>query len=146
MQDVMLADISGTKNKEYLKAKMEEFETNSKIKSIRDSNVFKKGHQPRTNKVKDEKGYLVTGSHGVLDRWCNHISQVLNVRGVNEVRQTEIHTEEPIVPELSAFEPELAIEELKSHKSPGVDQIPAELIKVRGKTIYSEIHKLIISS
>jgi hypothetical protein len=30
---VKLADISGTKNKEYLKAKMEEFEFNSKIKN-----------------------------------------------------------------------------------------------------------------
>ena len=69
----------------------------------------------------------------------------MNVHGVNDVRQTEIHTEEPLVPEPSAFEPELAIERLKSHKSPGVDQIPAEMIKARGKTICSEIHELIIS-
>jgi len=34
---------------------------------------------------------------------------------------------------------------LKSHKSPGIDQIPAELIKAGGKTIRSEIHQLIIS-
>jgi len=45
------------------------------------------------------------------------------------------------VPEPSAFEVELAIEELKSHKSPGIDQIPAELIKAGGKTI----HELVIS-
>ena len=32
-----------------------------------------------------------------------------------------------------------------SHKSPGIDQIPAELIKAGGKTIRCEIHKLIIS-
>ena len=36
-------------------------------------------------------------------------------------------------------------EKLKSHKSPGIDQIPAELIKAEGKTIHYEIHKLIIS-
>jgi hypothetical protein len=30
--------------------------------------------------------------------------------------------------ELSVFEVELAIEKLKSHKSPGVDHIPAEFI------------------
>jgi hypothetical protein len=34
---------------------------------------------------------------------------------------------------------------VKSHKSPGIDQIPAELIKAAGKIIRSEIHKLIIS-
>jgi len=33
----------------------------------------------------------------------------------------------------------------KSHKSPGTDQIPAELIKAGGRTIRLEIHKLIIS-
>ena len=45
------------------------------------------------------------------------------------------------MPELSASGFEMAIEKLKRHKSPGIDQIPAELIKVGGKTIYSEIHK-----
>jgi hypothetical protein len=31
------------------------------------------------------------------------------------------------------------------HKSPGIDQIPAELIKAGGRIFLSEIHKLIIS-
>jgi len=43
------------------------------------------------------------------------------------------------------FEIELAIEKLKSHKSPGTDQISAELIKAGSRTIHYEIHKLIIS-
>ena len=36
-------------------------------------------------------------------------------------------------------------EKLKRHKSRGIDQILAELIKVGGGTIRCEIHKLIIS-
>jgi hypothetical protein len=52
---------------------------------------------------------------------------------------------EPLVPEPSAFEVEMAIGKLKSHKSTGIDQIPAELIKAGGRIIRSEIHKLIIS-
>jgi hypothetical protein len=39
---------------------------------------------------------------------------------------------------------ERAIEKLKRHNSPGIDQIPAELIKGRSSTIRSEIHKLIL--
>jgi hypothetical protein len=39
----------------------------------------------------------------------------------------------------------MAIEKLKRYKSPGIDQIPAELIKAGGSKICSEIHKLIIS-
>jgi len=49
------------------------------------------------------------------------------------------------VPEPSAFEIELAIEKLKSHKSPGIENIPAELIETGGTTIRYEIHELIIS-
>ena len=67
------------------------------------------------------------------------------MHGVNDGRQTEIHTAEPLVPEPSAFEVELAIEKLKSCKSPGIDQIPAELIKAGGRTIPCEIHTLIIA-
>jgi hypothetical protein len=33
---------------------------------------------------------------------------------------------EPLAPEPSAFKVELAIEKLKSHKSPGTDQIPQQ--------------------
>jgi hypothetical protein len=49
------------------------------------------------------------------------------------------------MPEPSAFEVEMAIEMLKRRKSPGIHQIPAELIKAGGRIIRSEIHKLIIS-
>jgi len=51
------------KKKAYLRAKIDELETNSKIQNIRDFyrviNDFKKGYQPRCNIVKDEKGDLV---------------------------------------------------------------------------------------
>ena len=49
------------------------------------------------------------------------------------------------MPEPSAFEVDLAIEKLKSHKSPGIDQIPAELVKEGGRTIRYQIHKHIVS-
>ena len=39
----------------------------------------------------------------------------------------------------------MGIEKLKSHKSPGIDIIPAGLIKAGGRTIRYEIHKLIVS-
>jgi hypothetical protein len=70
--------------------------------------------------VKDYKGDLVADSHIVLARWRNYFSQMLNVHGVNYVRQTEIHTAEPLVPEPCACQVELAIEKLKSHTSPGM--------------------------
>jgi len=104
---------------------------------------FKNGYQARTNVVKDEKGDWVTASHSIVARWRNHFCQLLNVHGVNDVKQTEMHTAEPLLPDSSAFEVELAVEKLKRHKSPGIDQIPAALIKAGGRTIHSKIHQLI---
>ena len=88
---------------------------------------------------------MVADFHSIMARWRNYFSQLLNVHGVNDVRQAEIHTTEPLVPEPSAFGFELAIEKLKSRKSPGVDQIPTGLIKAGGKTLRCAIHKFIIS-
>jgi len=67
------------------------------------------------------------------------------MHGVKDVGRAEVHTAELLVPEPSAAEVELAIDKLKIHKSPGIDQIPAELIKAGGRTICLEIHKLITS-
>jgi hypothetical protein len=55
------------------------------------------------------------------------------MHSANDVRQTEIHTNEP-----SCFE----VENLKKCKLPGTDQILAEFIQAVGKTLHYEIHKL----
>jgi hypothetical protein len=68
----------------------------------------------------------------------------LNVYGDSDVRQTEIHTAEPIVPEPNAFEVKMVTDKLKGHKLPGIDQIPAELIKAGGSKICPEIVNLLI--
>ena len=49
------------------------------------------------------------------------------------------------MPDPCDLEFEVVIEKVKSHKSLGIDQIPAELIKAGGRKICYEIHKLIIS-
>jgi len=70
------------KKNAYLKTKIEELETISKINNIRDFyrgiNDFKKRYQPRTIIVKDEKGDLVADSHIIIARCRNYFSQLLN--------------------------------------------------------------------
>jgi hypothetical protein len=93
--------------------------------------LLAKDYQPRTNTVQNEKGDLVTNPHSIVARWRNHFSQLVNIHGVNDVRQKAIHTAEPLVPGLGASEVDMAIEKLNRQKSPGTDQIPAEFIKAR---------------
>ena len=58
------------KLKEYLKAKIEELETNSMIKNIRDLyrgiSYFKKGYQVRTNIAEDRKSDVCTDGHSIF--------------------------------------------------------------------------------
>jgi hypothetical protein len=50
----------------------------------------------------------------------------------NDFTQTELHTAEPLLRDPSTFEVQIAIEKLKRHKSPSIDQITAELMKSWG--------------
>ena len=91
----------------------------------------------------DDDDDLFTHSHSILARWRNHFSQLLNVHGIHDVWQTEIHTAEPPEPEPSVLKVEMIFKKLKRHKSPCIDQISGEMIKAGGRIICSEIHKLI---
>jgi hypothetical protein len=95
--------------------------------------------------VEGENGDL-TDSHSILNGWKNYFCQLLNAHGVNDVRQIEMHTAEPLAPEPSPSEAEIAIEELKWYKSPGIYQVPAELIQTGGKTLCSRSTNLLIVS
>jgi hypothetical protein len=101
-----LVDMKGRKKK-YLKAKIDELGNNGKIKNIKDLcpiiSVYIKGFQPRTDIVRDKKDVLFTDSNSILVWWRNHFSKLLNVHGFNDVRQREMHTAEPLVPEPSAL-------------------------------------------
>jgi hypothetical protein len=70
---------------EYLKNKINELESSSKNKNIREqyrgTNEFKKVYQPRTNLVKDESGDLLPDPSKILNRWKNYLSAVERTRG-----------------------------------------------------------------
>jgi hypothetical protein len=70
---------------------------------------FKKGYQLGTDIVKNEKIVWVTDCYCILARWRNHFFQLLNMHGANDVRKTDIHATEALVPEPSAFEFQMAV-------------------------------------
>jgi hypothetical protein len=56
-----------------------------------------------------------------------------------------MHTAEPLVSEPISFKVQIAIENLKRYKSPGIDQILAELLQAGGNILHSEIQQIINS-
>jgi hypothetical protein len=66
------------------------------------------------------------------------------VHNVSDVRQIGVHTAEPLVPGPSHPEVEIATAMLKKHKSPGSDQILAELIQEGGEILLYSTNSLII--
>jgi hypothetical protein len=95
--------------------------------------------------VKNENDDLLPGSQNVLNREKNYFSQLLNVHNFSDVRQTEVHTAEPLVPGLSRLEVEIATAKLKNYKSPCSNQIPAEQIQAGGEVLLSGIRNIINS-
>jgi hypothetical protein len=63
--------------------------------------------------VRNDKCDRSTDSHSILKWWKNNY-QLLNVQGVNDVRQNEINTAESLRTQPSAFDIETAIEKKKT--------------------------------
>ena len=53
---------------------------------------------------------MVRDCNSILVRWRHRFSQPLKAQAVNDVTLTELHTVEPVLPDPSAFEVEIAIE------------------------------------
>jgi hypothetical protein len=77
--------------------------------------------------------------------WYEPDCQLLNVHRVSDVRQIEIHTAEPFVPDLRPFEVEIATATLEGYKFPGSNQVPAEMFQTGGEVLRFVVRKSIHS-
>jgi hypothetical protein len=66
-----------------------------KLMSLRHKWSLEKGYQRRSKLGKDDNEDLLAYSHNSLNRHKDYFCQLLNVHGVNDVRQTEKYTVEP---------------------------------------------------
>ena len=88
---------------------------------------------------------MLLDSNSILNIWKNYFSQLLNVHKGNDVGGIQIQTAEPLIPKPTLLEVEITIGKLKKYKSPGIDQIPAELIQDGRNSLLSEIYKLLLA-
>ena len=115
----------------------EEIENNSKQKATRDfykavENITRR-FNPRLEVVKDDSNNVLTDRFDVLNRWkecCEKLYENPNCdsecpKEINSM----IHEPSPLFAEV-----EKALYSLKNNKSPGYDDIPAELLKIPGES------------
>jgi hypothetical protein len=97
--------------------------------------------------VKDENYDLLADSYNISHSWKNYFSQSLNMHSFSNVRRIEIHTStvEPLAPDPSPFDSDIAIPKLKKYKLPGSDQILSELhgSQSGGEALRCLIYKLV---
>jgi hypothetical protein len=62
----------------------------------------------------DANGDLLAEFHSILNGLKNYPSHLLNVHKISPAMQIEVHTAEPLIPEPSPFEFEIAIAKCKS--------------------------------
>ena len=102
------------KKRDYLKGKLSEIDTNSKNKNITDLykgiKDFKKRYQARVNVIKYENQELLADSNSIDNRWKDYFGQLLNVHKDNDMREIEIQTAEPLIPDPTLLEVQIAIE------------------------------------
>jgi hypothetical protein len=91
--------------------------------------------------VKDENCDCPADSHNILNRWKNYFSQLLNVHRVSDVRQIEIQTAEPSLPDPRPLDVKTAVAKFKSINHQVVIHT-AEIIQA-GDEFHSKNHKLI---
>ncbi|XP_047474125.1 uncharacterized protein LOC125028693 [Penaeus chinensis] len=93
-------------------------------------------------RIESKDGELLTDPHGIKKRWKEYTEMLYNKDG----RPTELFVEEEsevdkyeIGPDIMRAEVLKAIEELKTGKAEGTDNIPAEMLKTLKGTGFNEI-------
>ena len=110
-------------------------------------NNAKKSFHARVSVCKRKDGSLVCDKEGVLERWKEHFSELLNtgaVEGGSSYRQTYEMDDGKDFDPPSLDEVAAAISGLKNNKAPGLDNLPAELFKTGCEELVSVLHQLIV--
>lgn len=146
--------IHKAKKREYLNRELQEIENLNREQEFRQfykkSNFTRKSYKPQTTQCKNAQGDLLSTRREVLDRWVEHFNTLLNTGNVpeNEPPEMENDNQDPGNNEDQQVPPTMnevreAIKKLANHKSPGSDNLPAELLKGDSEELIVAIYKLL---
>ena len=105
--------------------------------------------QPKLSAIRDRQGKILTDKKEIRKRWSEYCSELYSEQPEQEITKREIEELRKILPPGTDREPDILLEEvehaikkLRNNKSPGHDNITAEMIKQGGEPLSKEIHKL----
>lgn len=131
----------------YLREKLASIEVNRAANNGRDMyRTIKRmrGMMQQAVTIRDDEGNLLSNPKDALEQWRKYFDGLLNVQPPNLTEEPAVYqTAEPLVDEPTREEVEKAIKMLKNNKAPGIDGLPAELIKQGGERMLTELHNLI---
>lgn len=142
--------ICRAKKRKYIEQKIKRIEENFQNKEFKNfyQEVKKnKGHtQQKTFYIKDREGNMITGENEVAQRFQEYFEEILHSDiDNNELREPTIEMSGHIEELETPTREEIAeiIRKQKNGKSPGENEINAELIKYGGDLVTEQVHQLI---
>lgn len=99
--------------------------------------------KPTIETVKDKDGVMLSDRSNVKERWKNYCEELFKKNvNINCIFNPTQDTSEQVEPPPLRSEIDKAIRDLKSSKTPGFDDIAAELVKKGGENVLDFFHVL----
>ena len=123
----------------------ESFSTGNTKKAYDTLKSLTKTQQPKSSVIEDSNGQLLTESNAVLGRWTKYCKDLYNYPlqpDSSIVQNACAKNREPEDLPIMQEEVKEAVRSLKAGKSPGIDNIPGELLKYGGEELTGILTKL----
>ena len=120
------------------------FESNNARKVFKTIKNLTERRAKQINIIEDKEGKLLTSSSDIANRWKEYCEELYNFKDDVDrtVLEEDVVTEEDHEGEILRAEVELAVRSLKTNKSPGADNVNAELIQCGGEDTVKILHML----
>ena len=106
---------------------------------------IRRGYQARPTMIKNNQGDILTVESEVMNQWETYFQDLLNrPEPNNPIRHEAYQGPQPNIEEPTRTDLKRAIGKLKNNKSPGADNIPAELGKGGGEVLEVKLYDLLI--
>ena len=118
--------------------------TNNTKKAYDTVKALTKPQQTKVNTIKDKNGETIVEGNKILERWTEYCTELYNheVKGDDKVLDVQESNNDDSEDIILKSEIEEAINALKKGKSPGVDNIPGELIQAGGEHMTMALHNI----